>query len=206
MTGAAIFDLDGVVRVWDPEIMGGAERRAGLPNGSLAAVAFEPSLLVRVITGAISDEDWRAEIAATLEARFGAAAYVAVKEWSEPVGAVDAEVLEIVRDVRRLRPVALLTNATSRLRSDLAALDLPTEFDHVLNSSELGLAKPDPRVFVEACARIGVEMSACWFVDDSVRNVQFAADAGLRAHHFLGAAELRAWIDERRVSSPGPQG
>lgn len=194
MTGAAIFDLDGVVRDWDPDIMSGAERRAGLPVGSLASVAFQPSLLSRAITGVITDDEWRTEVADILEARFGIAARVAVAEWSEPVGAVDSAVLAIVREVRRTRPVALLTNATTRLRSDLAALRLLSEVDLILNSSELGLAKPDPRVFVEACLRIDADKAACWFVDDSLRNVQSAAAAGLRAHRFTGARALQAWI------------
>jgi putative hydrolase of the HAD superfamily len=194
VTGAAIFDLDGVVRSWDPGIMSGAERRAGLPIGSLAAVAFEPELLARVITGALTDEAWRAAIASTLHARFGAAARTAVLQWSQPVGAVDDAVLAVVREVRRSRPVALLTNATSRLRSDLAELHLVDEFDHILNSSEVGLAKPDPELFVLACRRIGVERSATWFVDDSARNVHAATTAGLRAHHFVGVQALEAWI------------
>lgn len=194
MPGAAIFDLDGVVRVWDPAIIDTAERQVGLPAGALAEAAFEPALLSRAITGAITDGAWRAEIAASLQAGFGPAVGTAVALWSEPVGAVDAAVLAIVRAVRRTRPVALLTNATSRLRSDLAALGLRSEFDHVFNSSELGLAKPDPRVFALVCERLDVEMSACWFVDDSRRNVQAAADAGLRAHHFVDAAKLARWV------------
>jgi putative hydrolase of the HAD superfamily len=197
VTGAAFFDLDGVVRRWDPEIMRSAERAAGLPAGSLAAAAFRPALLERAITGVIPDEVWRDQIAADLEARFGPAAGIAVTQWSEPVGAVNAEVLAIVREVRRSRPVALLSNATSRLRSDLAALDLLTQFDVVVNSSELGLAKPDPRVFVRAAE----QMSACWFVDDSLRNARAAAGVGMRAHHFVDAAGLAAW-----VNSPYPAG
>jgi len=60
MTGMAIFDLDGVVRIWDPEIISGAERRAGLPVGSLGAVAFEPALLARVdVGGLLGDDDQR---------------------------------------------------------------------------------------------------------------------------------------------------
>jgi putative hydrolase of the HAD superfamily len=199
--GAAIFDLDGVVRVWDPAIIGAAERRVGLPAGALAAAAFEPALLHPAITGTITDDAWRAEITANLQARFGYAAGTAVALWSEPVGAVDAAVLAIVRAVRRTRPVALLTNATSRLRSDLAALGLTSEFDHVFNSSELGIAKPDPRVFAVVCERLDVERSTCWFVDDSRRNVHAAADAGLRAHHFVDAAGLARWI-----SSACPKG
>lgn len=194
MAGAAIFDLDGVVRVWNPSIIRRAESHAGLPIGSLAAVVFEPSILSRAVTGVLTDEAWRAEIATTLEAKVGAGARMAVLEWSEPAGSIDADVLDVVRDVRRARPVALLTNATTRLRSDLARLDLLGEFDHIFNSSELGLAKPDERVFVEACERIGVKRSDAWFIDDSPRNVQAAAGVGLRAHDFVGVVALRAWI------------
>lgn len=142
----AIFDLDGVVRVWDPGIMDGAERRPGLPADSLAATAFEPERLARVITGVITDGARRDEIAVNLETRFGPDGRVAMAQWSQAVGAVDPDVLAVARQVRRHRPVALLSNATSRLCADLASLDLLREFDHVLNSSELGVAKPDPRV------------------------------------------------------------
>jgi len=38
-------------------------------------------------------------------------------------------------------------------------------------------------------------MTACWFVDDSPRNVHAAAAIGLRAHRFVETAALRAWID-----------
>ncbi len=114
MTGVAIFDLDGVVRVWDPGIIDGAERRSGLPADSLAATAFEPERLARVITGIITDGAWRDEIAVNLETRFGPDGRVAVAQWSQAVGAVDPDVLAVVRQVRRHRPVALLSNAVNR--------------------------------------------------------------------------------------------
>jgi putative hydrolase of the HAD superfamily len=107
---------------------------------------------------------------------------------------VDTEVLEVVRDVRRDHEVALLTNATSRLHRDLAALGLLGEVDHVLNSSELGLAKPDPRVFRAACTRVRQPLSRCWFVDDTHANVAAAESIGLRAHHFTSTASLREFL------------
>lgn len=71
--------------------------------------------------------------------------------------------LQLVREVRRDHEVALLTNATSRLRQDLAVLGLLAEVDYVLNSSELGVAKPDPQVFREACSQVRQPPSECWF-------------------------------------------
>ncbi|WP_114558391.1 HAD family hydrolase [Desertihabitans aurantiacus] len=189
-----LLDLDGVLRHWDPDIIAAAERRARLPAGSLAAAAFDPELLGQVVTGAVDDPGWRRSVTERLVREHGPRAAQAVAEWSQPAGAVDREVLQVVREVRRTAEVALLTNATSRLRDDLAALGLLDEVDHVLNSSELGVAKPDPRVFATAAERAGHPLESCWFVDDTLGNVEAARAVGLRAHHHTTVDALRAFL------------
>ena len=64
MTRAFVFDLDGVIRHWDPELVTNAERTNGLPAGALFGVSFETDLLLAAVTGAISDDAWRTEVAA----------------------------------------------------------------------------------------------------------------------------------------------
>ena len=44
--------------------------------------------------------------------------------WSGPCGEVDRRVLAVLREQRRSRPVALLSNATDRLPRDLQRLRL----------------------------------------------------------------------------------
>jgi putative hydrolase of the HAD superfamily len=133
-----IVDLDGVLRRWDP--LDAVEARHGLPRGAVLGAAFERRLLQRVITGAIDDDRWRADVAATLVAAHGPAATRAVAEWSASSGAVEPVVLELVRQYRRTAPVVALTNATSRLPHDLARLGLDQELDRVFSSHELGVA------------------------------------------------------------------
>src|SRR3954470_19636182 len=137
-----IIDLDGVLRRW--RSVGPIEARHGLPDGALFAIAFSPALLTPVITGAVDDERWRADVAAALVAAHGPAAAGAVTQWSESTGEVDQDVLGLVRRYRRGAPVVALTNATSRLPRDLARLGLDQELDAVFSSHELGIAKPDP--------------------------------------------------------------
>ena len=194
MVAALIFDLDGVVRNRDLSIVSDAERRHGLPAGSIAQVAFEPATLSAVITGRTTDEQWRAAVAATLADAHGPGAHAAVAQWSVACGTVNAEVLEIVRTERRARRVALLTNATSRLGNDLAALGIDAEFDAVFNSAEMGVAKPDPGAFALACAGLGVEARGCLFVDDNAPNVEGARRIGLRAHRFETVQGLSAFL------------
>lgn len=195
MPEALVVDLDGVLRLWTGQRTAAIEARHGLPDGALTAVAFHPDRLVPAVTGRVTDAAWRTGVAEELTRRHGAGGRAAVHEWSAPVGEVDAEVLGLIRAQRRLRTVALLSNATDRLRSDLRALGLDDEVDAVFSSAELGVAKPDPQVFARVCAALGVAPEQCLFVDDSTGHVAAAAALGLRAHHYRSAAELGAFLD-----------
>ena len=181
-----------MVRTWAPERDASVERRHGLPPGSIAAAAFgEGSSLRAVVTGRISDAEWRRDIASRLAPLCGAVAEAVVAQWSESAGAVDVEVREVVRAVRREGwRVGLLTNATSRLEADLVRLGLLEDLDAVINSSDLGVAKPDPEVFRLACQVMDATPEECVFVDDLTENVQAARDVGLQAHLFEGAGPL----------------
>jgi hypothetical protein len=67
-----VVDLDGVLRIWDPEIVSSAERRAGLPRGALDRAALADAATLRAaVSGRISDAHWRAGIAARLVAVHG---------------------------------------------------------------------------------------------------------------------------------------
>lgn len=172
MVRAVLFDLDGVLRRWPP----------GDPV--VLEAAFERTLLHRAVTGAIDDATWRAAVAE----RVG---WERVAVWSAGWGSVDAEVLDVVRAVRRRMPVGLLTNATTRLRDDLARLGLDREVDVVVSSAEVGVAKPDEAVYWAACEALGLAPEEVLFVDDTPAHVAGARDAGLEAVRFVGAAELR---------------
>lgn len=193
MPAALVIDLDGVLRRWDPQLMTDIERRHGLPSGAVLATAFREHRLQAAITGRLPDARWRADIAAEL-GRDHAAAGAAVAEWSASSGDVDAAVLDIVRRQRSQRTVALATNATDRLAADLATLGLDGDFDAVFNSAEMGMAKPDPRVFAHIADTLGVPAAGCVFVDDTAANVAAAARAGFTAHQYRSPGELAEFL------------
>jgi putative hydrolase of the HAD superfamily len=94
-----------------------------------------------------------------------------------------------------VRTVALMSNATDRLRSDLRALSLDEEVDAVFNSAELGVAKPDPEVFRLVCEGLGLAPEQCLFVDDSAEHVAAAEAVGLTVHEHRSAAGLSDFLD-----------
>jgi putative hydrolase of the HAD superfamily len=115
-----------------------------------------------------------------------------VADWSGTCGEVDRRVLAVLRQQRRSRPVALLSNATDRLPRDLQRLGLDGELHAVFNSSELGVAKPDPEVLAAVCSAFGLPPQRCVFVDDQQVSVDAAARVGLRGHLYRGPGELAA--------------
>jgi putative hydrolase of the HAD superfamily len=192
MIRAVLIDLDGVIRTWRAQEDPAAEAGFGLPPGALRRVAFAPELLLPAITGRVADATWREQIRAELARRFpGADAAAAVDWWSSPYGEVNAEVLELLRACRRRAAVALVTNATSRLPDDLRRLGIAGAFDHLVNSSAVGAAKPEPAIFAAALAAAGVAAAEALFVDDTLGHVEAARRLGLAAHHYTGAAGLR---------------
>lgn len=194
---AVVVDLDGVLRRWDPAVIGDAEAVHGLPAGVLGAVAFEPGLLSAAVTGRISDGQWREQVAGELAGRFGRlAAAGAVSQWSASAGEVDEEVVAVVRGLRDQCRVVLLSNATTRLRADLDRLGLTAALDEVFNSAELGLAKPAPEVFRVVCARLGVAPAECGFVDDTAGHVRAAEAVGLVGHLYRSPAGLVGFLTD----------
>jgi putative hydrolase of the HAD superfamily len=190
---AVLCDLDGVLRLWDREGVTELDRACGLPEGTLAGVAFRPERLVPAVTGRVTDEQWRADVAADLTGTWGRETADAVMaRWDAALGRVDDEVRALLSAVRRHLPVVLVSNATSRLESDLARLGLADDLDHVVNTSRLGFAKPDARVFAAAAATAGVPASRCLFVDDTEGHVVAARASGMTGLHYREARQLRA--------------
>lgn len=179
MSRTYVFDLDGVIRHWDPDIVSNAERANGLPIGALFAVAFEPELLISAITGEISDEAWRYEVAARLQSRYpDVNGKKAVAEWSSPHGEIIDGALDVLTRVRERGTVCLLSNATSRLDSDLSALGIAHQFDHIFNSSSIGFAKPDERIYAHIEQALDIDPDQIVYIDDGAANVNAAAERG----------------------------
>jgi len=54
-------------------------------------------------------------------------------------------------------------------------------FDQVIESSKVGVRKPDPRIYQMMCERIGVEAGMCVYLDDLGVNCKGAAQIGMTA-------------------------
>ena len=94
--------------------------------------------------------------------------------------------LELVATLRTRVRVAVVTNNTvAEQREKLAAFGFAPEIDALVTSEEVGVAKPDARIFNAALARVGCDAADAVMVGDSWHHdVLGAVAAGLRAVWF----------------------
>jgi HAD superfamily hydrolase (TIGR01549 family) len=102
------------------------------------------------------------------EARQRAAGEVATEHrranlWSKRADG-SVETLDALR--RRSYRVAVVSNADGRVRSLLEAAGLAPHLEFVVDSAEVGVEKPDPRIFHAATEKLGLTPAACAYVGD----------------------------------------
>lgn len=186
---AVVFDFGGVFTTSPfAALMAAAE-----------AQALDPTTMVGVMFGPYdqdTDHPWhqleRGEItldAATAEiVSLAAAAGVDNFQPMEMLMAlggsgVRTEVVDFCRDVRArgFRTGLLTNNAREFEEFWVPLLPLDELFDDVVDSSAVGLRKPDPRIYELSLERLGVAATAAVFVDDAPGNVLGAQAVGMRA-------------------------
>lgn len=184
---AVVFDFGGVFTGSPFHAVGRAAEELGTSHESLVEVVFgsyssdTDHPWHRLERGELSVEDARQEILllgaergleVDLYALFGAMA---------SAGGIRAELVECVRALRRdgLR-TGLLTNNVAEFREHWQkTLPLKELFHDVVDSSEVGMRKPDLRIFSLACERLEVSPARAIFLDDHPGNIDAAKKAGL---------------------------
>lgn len=111
---------------------------------------------------------------------------------------VHAQVVDRIRELRSEGYLlGLITNNVREGSASWRAL-IPVDelFDVVIDSSEVGMRKPNPAIFHHALALLGgVEPGAAVFLDDSPGNVAGAQRAGLHAIHVDDPDDALAELD-----------
>jgi len=108
--------------------------------------------------------------------------------WRRPI----AGMVDLVDDLRTQGVrVAVISNSEGKLAELLAKIGWSDRFACIADSGQLGIEKPDPRIFAWTLARLGVTAAASVHIGDSWTNdIVAARHAGMRAIWFGPQAAL----------------
>jgi epoxide hydrolase-like predicted phosphatase len=183
---AVVFDMGGVlVRTENRAPRTQLAARLGLTYDELSASVFDSKSAHQAMKGEITTaEHWEA-VRKTLGVTKEEFALVPLEFWGGD--ALDQKLIDYLRSLRPHYKTALLSNAWDDLRQMIEEVWMINDaFDEILISAEVGLVKPDRRIFERLISDLGMEPAEVVFVDDFPHNVEAAKAAGLEAIHFLG--------------------
>jgi putative hydrolase of the HAD superfamily len=98
---------------------------------------------------------------------------------------------QLLRRLKKHYPLYLISN-TNRMHYEFIKkkYSLLKHFKVKIASHEVGLTKPDPRIYEKAIRRIGCRPDEAVFIDDNPKFVSGARRAGLKAIHFKSKDQL----------------
>lgn len=193
---AVIWDLGGVLlRTEDYAPRQALAQRYGMTREEIEEFVFSGESGDRAQTGEISvEQHWENQ-----RARLGLspAELQAFRDQFWGGDRLDTDLVAYIRRLRESYKTGLLSNAFSDLRRVVTETwKFADAFDEMIISAEVGLVKPDPRIYHLALERLGVTPEAAVFIDDFSRNVDGARAVNLKAIHFKDPQQACAELED----------
>lgn len=93
---------------------------------------------------------------------------------------LDRGLIQLMRDLRSKYKIGLISNAWNDLREYIAKQGFADVFDAMIISAEVGVVKPDARIFQIALDQFQVRAKEAMFVDDFKENIEGCEKVGMQ--------------------------
>jgi epoxide hydrolase-like predicted phosphatase len=154
----------------------------GMTSRDLEKIVFETETSKRASTGEIPEEaHWQAVADALHMSR---AESQKITDEFFAGDRVDQTWTNFLRGLRPERKVCLISNAWSGLRAYITRQGFVDIFDAMVISAEVGIMKPDPRIYHLALEELRARPDESVFIDDMLVNVEAARTVGMAGIHF----------------------
>lgn len=187
---AVLFDFGGVLIRMDWDGYDEFGKRWNLPNGALIDAFYRTPEWHAIETGKGNWDTWQRGVEQSLSPYLQGDAGVEVQNlldaWYAQPWQYHHPNFELAHDLQAQgHKIGVLSNAPDDLRDRfLNNLPVDVNWDAIIVSGEVGLRKPDPRIFEQAAEEIGVPPESCFFIDDLEENVLGAQAVGMSGYHF----------------------
>ncbi len=187
---AVLFDFGGVLIRMDWDGYDEFGQRWNLPAGTLVDAFYRTPEWRAIETGHGDWETWQRgveqSLAPYLQGNVAEEVQSLLDAWYAQPWQYHHPNFELAHDLQAAgHKIGVLSNAPDDLR-DRFLNNLPVEvrWDAIIVSGEIGMRKPDPRIFEHAAREIGVPPQHCFFIDDLEENVLGAQAIGMGGYHF----------------------
>ena len=184
---AVAFDIGGVLeRVGDlDEWLGRWRGRVGLDEGVFQDRLGSVDPRSMIGTGQMSEAEFRQGYVDAFGFNEADADAFMADMWDWYCGELDDELMAFARNLRPTYRFGIISNSADGARREEQRRwgfeQLVDDPAHIVYSHEVGVAKPDPRIYQIACDRLDVEPAELAFLDDVRICVNGASALGIHA-------------------------
>jgi HAD superfamily hydrolase (TIGR01509 family) len=195
---AIYFDLGGViVRTGDYRSRAKLAAEFGMTYEEMDKFVFDCQSAIDATIGKVTERDHWLDVARRLKRP--ESEFLRLRDAFFGGDTVDQEIVNLLRLLRKTHKTGLISNAWDGLRPWIVRQKFDDAFDTMTISAELGVAKPDARIYLHALEKLGVKAEEAIFVDDVEKNI--AACEALGMHGVLFRSSEQALADVKRLLS-----
>ncbi len=103
----------------------------------------------------------------------------------------------IARELKPHYKIGMLSNTSHDVYQTIFQAEEYALFDVAIGSFAVGLTKPDPKMFLLMCERLGVDPAECIMVDDKPQHTAAAGQLGMRTVVYTSAPQAIRDIQEQ---------
>lgn len=196
MIRALLFDFGRVISAPKPSTLFHTyERDLGLRQGSINRIMFDSPLWAQALVGDLQMEEYWQAIGPELNLDSPDRVEAFRRRYYSDEK-INQEVVDLIKTLAGRCRLGIVSNHPPGLKEWLGEWQLLELFDTVVSSAEVGVAKPDRKIFRIALERLGIEPAQTLFIDDTEEHVLAARSMGMMGHHFSSAKMLVAHLSE----------
>lgn len=203
---AVFFDFGGVLlKFMDGIDHKAIEERLGLEERTLMRCLYRESRYMDFQVGKCTHDEWMASVIDAIGRHCGEKKEAVIEAWENAERPLNWDMLGLVGRLRQADyRTGIISNTIPGMEDRLRELDATLEperrlipiFDVRIGSGDIGIAKPDPAIYLHAANAIGLEPQQCAFTDDVAKYAEAARDVGMQGFYFQGyeqfVADLRS--------------
>ena len=183
---AVIFDLGGVILRTEHQVpRQHLAERFGMDYEDIDKIVFGSPSAARAFIGEITEKEHWLNVMKMLKQP--ANAFERIREEFFAGDMIDHTLVDFIRSLRGKYKTCLISNAFDDLRNYIIREKFDDAFDYMIISAEVGVAKPEAKIYHIALEQLGVSPNEAVFVDDFIENIEACEKLGIHGIHFKDA-------------------
>lgn len=193
-----IFDLGRVIIGFDHHLVArNLSKISDFDETMLFDLIFTSGLEISFGRGEISPEEFYNKIGQEVKISFEKFKTI----WNDIFFPPKEEMVKLLGELKGRYKLYLLSNTNALhfeyVKNKYEILEI---FEEYILSYQVGVSKPDKRIYLEALARSNSPPERCIYIDDIKEFAEAATKVGMKGIHFEGAKKLRRKLQEYGVS------